>query len=197
MDCIGNINEMYKAEMYDLVQYSRQGKDGMDLIQKLPLRRGMQVLDLGCGTGYLASIIAKEVGETGSVIAVDPDVEKLQIARKKYNMLENITFLEGSSEHFPDGPHGVVFSNHVLHSIKDKYSVFKSVFDHLGNDGYFAFSCCTSLPSSVWEIVTPMPDQTDYLCPTDVYDSLVSKFGFVVEYSSVDDIVYTFDNVDL
>ena len=29
---------------------------------------GMNVLDLGCGTGYLSSVLAERVGQTGKVI---------------------------------------------------------------------------------------------------------------------------------
>ena len=68
--------------MYDMLQYGHQSKDGLDLIERVPLRQGMNVLDLGCGTGYLASIIASEIGERGSVTAVDPGKERLNIAKK-------------------------------------------------------------------------------------------------------------------
>ena len=60
---------MDRAETNDVLQYSRQGSNGMDLIEKLSLN----VLDLGCGTGFLASVIAKRIGESGKVTAVDPD----------------------------------------------------------------------------------------------------------------------------
>ena len=181
--------------MYDEVQYKRQGNDGIDLVEKVPLSEGAGVLDLGCGTGFLASIIAKRIGEKGSVTAVDPDKDRLKVAIKKYSMQKNIVFLETNSENFPNGPYDTVFSNHVLHSIKDKSSVFQRVYDQLKVGGHFAFLCCLTLPSSVWEIVTPTEDQTDYLCSKEVYESLASKYGFFVEYSSVDEIVYTFDNV--
>ena len=49
------------AETYDRIQGSYQGKNGLELIDKLALRRGSVVLDLGCGTGYLSSVLAERV----------------------------------------------------------------------------------------------------------------------------------------
>ena len=43
------------------------------------------VLDLGCGTGNLTCILAERVGPGGKVIGVDPDKERLHVAREKYS----------------------------------------------------------------------------------------------------------------
>lgn len=45
--------------------------------------RGQTVLDLGCGSGTFTIALARMVGETGKVIAVDVQDEMLQILRKK------------------------------------------------------------------------------------------------------------------
>ena len=186
---------MDTAETYDVLQYSRQGSDGMDLIEKLSLKDGMNVLDLGCGTGFLASVIAKRVGESGKVTAVDPDKDRIKIARGKYGSQKNLKFLEGSSEDFPEGPYDIVFSSNVIHSIKEKSQLFRKIFDELRVDGRFAFVCCTRLPSNVWEIVTPRPDQEDFICTSNAYDSLARQSGFVVEHHSIDEIAYAFDDI--
>jgi ubiquinone/menaquinone biosynthesis C-methylase UbiE len=44
---------------------------------------GQTVLDLGCGPGTFSLAMAKMVGESGKVIAVDVQEEMLQIVRKK------------------------------------------------------------------------------------------------------------------
>ena len=44
---------------------------------------GQTVLDLGCGPGTFSIAMAKMVGESGKVIAVDVQEEMLQIVRKK------------------------------------------------------------------------------------------------------------------
>lgn len=45
---------------------------------QLQLREGMKVCDLGCGNGYWTLPIARKIGKTGTVYAVDIQVEMLQ-----------------------------------------------------------------------------------------------------------------------
>jgi ubiquinone/menaquinone biosynthesis C-methylase UbiE len=47
------------------------------------IKPGQTVLDLGCGPGTFSLAIAKMVGESGKVIAVDVQEEMLQLVRKK------------------------------------------------------------------------------------------------------------------
>jgi 2-polyprenyl-3-methyl-5-hydroxy-6-metoxy-1,4-benzoquinol methylase len=47
------------------------------------IERGQTVLDIGCGPGTFSIAMARMVGETGKVIAVDVQDEMLQILRKK------------------------------------------------------------------------------------------------------------------
>jgi ubiquinone/menaquinone biosynthesis C-methylase UbiE len=47
------------------------------------IESGQMVLDLGCGPGTFTIALAKMVGETGKVIAVDVQDEMLQVVRKK------------------------------------------------------------------------------------------------------------------
>ena len=47
------------------------------------IESGQTVLDVGCGSGTFTIAMAKMVGETGKVIAVDVQDEMLQIVKKK------------------------------------------------------------------------------------------------------------------
>lgn len=44
---------------------------------------GMTVLDLGCGTGYFTTEIAKLVGDSGKVVAADVQIGMLEILKRK------------------------------------------------------------------------------------------------------------------
>ena len=97
------------------------------------------MLDLGCGTGYLTSVLAERVGPTGRVTGVDPDKKRIQLARSKYGAISNLQFLEGSSEELPSSLYDFVFSKYVMHWIKDKESAIEKVHDSLQVGGRFAF----------------------------------------------------------
>ena len=65
---------------------------GLRLTKSLNIKKGITVLDLGCGTGYLTKVITEKVGAEGKVVAVDPDGERLKIAREK-NSASNIEYI--------------------------------------------------------------------------------------------------------
>ena len=50
-------------------------------LRRARLRRGMSLLDVGCGTGVIAGHARKIVGETGKVVGVDPSEGMLAVAR--------------------------------------------------------------------------------------------------------------------
>ena len=58
-----------------------------ELISKLPLEPGMQVVDFGCGTGFLALPIAKNILPSGKVLAIDIVPEYLETLKLKANNL--------------------------------------------------------------------------------------------------------------
>ena len=178
-----------KAEKYDRVQRHHQGKDGNDLLDMLFLQKGSCVLDLGCGTGYLASVVAEKIGPEGTVTGIDPNKERLRFAQRVYAAeYSNLQFLEGSSEEIPGGPYDFVYTNQVLHWIKDKEFAFKNVYDKLKIGGIFAVLCSD---------LSEQENVRKYLhcCSCDVYVSIATKCGFQVEYASEDEGKLTFDNV--
>jgi cyclopropane fatty-acyl-phospholipid synthase-like methyltransferase len=68
-----------------------------ELVKQLNIRKGSQVADIGCHEGYMTFKLAKEVGESGKVFAVDVNQSKLDklkehIEQRKVN---NITLVKG------------------------------------------------------------------------------------------------------
>ena len=72
------------------------------------------------------------------MIGIDPDLERLEVARKKYQS-SNIEYLEGRAENIPGDNYDVVFTNYVLHWCKDPDLVFKNVYRSLKSGGKFGF----------------------------------------------------------
>ncbi len=60
--------------------------------------RGMQVLDVACGTGVLTRELAKRVGQEGSVIGLDLNEGMLSVARAK---TPSLTWYKGRAEVLP------------------------------------------------------------------------------------------------
>lgn len=58
-----------------------------NILDLLPLREGMSVLDLGTGTGVLIPYLLERVGKTGTVLGVDISRGMLDIAHEKCDSL--------------------------------------------------------------------------------------------------------------
>lgn len=111
--------------------------DGIDLA-------GRTILDIGCGTGGPALVLAGELG-AGQVIAVDVEEGVLARARDnaaKAGLNENIEFrlIEPGPLPLPDGSIDVVFSKDAMIHIPDKQALFKEVLRVLRPGGVIAAS---------------------------------------------------------
>ena len=68
---------------YQQASSSKQKVHGEDFIQTdVCPKAGDAILDLGCGTGELSAYLAELVGPEGKVIGVDPDKERIQLAKE-------------------------------------------------------------------------------------------------------------------
>ena len=118
-----------------------------------PALRGMTVLDLGCGTGRDAYLLARLVGRTGHVIGIDMTAEQLDIARvhrtwhaERYGYVSsNVQFVEGFIEDLAacgiaEASIDVVVSNCVLNLSPEKERVFAEIMRVLKPGGELYFS---------------------------------------------------------
>ncbi len=64
------------------------------ILAKTGIGKGMDVLDLGTGTGVLVPYLSEMTGDKGHVTAVDLSEGMLTLARKKYGNLKNVEFLK-------------------------------------------------------------------------------------------------------
>ena len=112
---------------------------GTKLMEMVTIDKGATVLDLGCGTGYLAKVLSERVGPEGKVVAVDPDGERIKIAREKYSA-SNIEYIQADDQTFPPGQYDLVFANQVIHWIPDQRAALKRVYDNLKPGSHFIFS---------------------------------------------------------
>ena len=137
-----NLSINNAAEGYKKTSPSVQLVDGETFIQMdVCPQPGDTILDLGCGTGELSAYLAGLVGPSGKVIGVDPDKERIQLARQTHSQIQNLSFVEGSASNFPgirSNLYDIIFSNQVIHWIRDKQQIFKDMYESVKVGGKLA-----------------------------------------------------------
>jgi len=109
------------ARHYEAVSVDRQFEAGKVLIERLALRGGERVFDVGCGTGLLAEHVAQVVGATGQVLAIDPLPLRIEIAQRRAT--SNLKFQVGDAyalNGYADASFDVVYLNAVFHWLPEK-----------------------------------------------------------------------------
>jgi trans-aconitate 2-methyltransferase len=105
-------------------------KYGADVVSLLDPRAGERILDLGCGTGHLASQIAESGAE---VTGVDRSADMVAAARKAYpNLKFEISDARSLSFH---EEFDAVFSNATLHWVHEQELVLQGVWNSLRPGG--------------------------------------------------------------
>ncbi|MGB7342588.1 MAG: class I SAM-dependent methyltransferase [Pirellulaceae bacterium] len=110
--------------------------------KQLKLTQGMVVCDLGCGNGYWTLPMARDVGETGRVLAVDIQKEML----KKLNVraakakLKNIQPIMGDVDdpNLPDGEVDLLLMVDVYHEFSHPESMLWEIRNSLTPEGVVA-----------------------------------------------------------
>ena len=115
----------------------REDKFKQVLTARANIRPGMEVLDLGCGTGTL-TILVKESYPSASITGIDGDPDVLKMARDKSRGL-NIQWDEGLAFSLPylDESFDRVVTSLVIHHLvtQDKYRAFQEIYRVLKPNG--------------------------------------------------------------
>ncbi len=105
---------------------------GMRLLERLRLRRGMNVLDIGPGTGFPLLEIAQRLGPTGKVFGVDPWMGAVRRIRLKAGIcrVDNAMPVVGVGEDMPfaDSVFDLVVSNNGTNNVADVERTFSESF---------------------------------------------------------------------
>jgi ubiquinone/menaquinone biosynthesis C-methylase UbiE len=110
------------------------------VIHRLRIESGMNVLDLGCGTGKGSLDVAAMLAGTGQVVGLDLSENMIEQARQ--NLAEtnynNVEFQVGSASSLSyDGHFDVVFSTNAFHHFEQKGDIFDRVWKSLKHNGVF------------------------------------------------------------
>lgn len=142
----------------ELHRLSRQAQAFEPFTRQLFLQAGispgMRVLDVGCGGGDVAFLVADLVGPAGEVVGTDRVSSAVQwaISRAQFRSVSNTRFLEGDpTEMSFDEPFDAVVGRLVLMYYPDPVDALRKLQHHLCPGGLaifqeFDFANCRSLP---------------------------------------------------
>ena len=109
------------------------------VIAALALRAGDQVADLGAGGGYFTFKLAKAVGPTGKVYAVDIDREVLDLVaqRAQKESVQNVETVIATSDdpRLPTTGVDLIFTSNTYHHIDHRVAYFKNFRKYLKPGG--------------------------------------------------------------
>jgi ubiquinone/menaquinone biosynthesis C-methylase UbiE len=116
------------------------------VIDCFAIREGMKILEVGPGSGFFTFELAKYVGLSGHVYAVDiePKMIRLLEKRSKKEKIENITARVASAYEIPSPNNSVdlVFMGGVLGEIPDKQKALREMQRVLKKEGSLAVMEC-------------------------------------------------------
>lgn len=122
------LDKKHLAKIYD-EKVDSNYTDGCILIEKLEIKSGDSVLDVGCGTGRLARHVLDIIGRSGHFIGIDPMAERIKIAKEK-NIYPNAFYQIGVAEELgfvPDNSLDIVYLNWVFHWVLDKEKALQEI----------------------------------------------------------------------
>jgi ubiquinone/menaquinone biosynthesis C-methylase UbiE len=141
--------------------YRRRIQPPEQLIERSGIKRGMHVLDLGCGSGAFTNFVARAVGEKGKVYAFDiqPDMLKQlenKLSRPENKNIKNIKLIEGNAYELPfdDGSLDLVYMVTVLQEIPDRNRALQEVKRVLKPEGVLAVTELFPDPDYPWKSTT-------------------------------------------
>ena len=110
------------------------------VINKVQLKKGMNILDLGCGTGWGTTDIASKLEGTGKVIGLDLSEKMIAQATQKLTRFtyDNVEFRVGSGSSLNyENYFDYVLSTNAFHHFDDKEEIFSRVRKSLKDNGTF------------------------------------------------------------
>jgi len=141
--------------------YRRRIQPPAQLIERSGIKKGMSVLDLGCGSGAFTPFIARTVGEKGKVYALDIQADMLKqlenkLSRPENRDIKNIKLIEGNAYELPfeDNSLDLVNMVTVLQEIPDRNRALQEVKRVLKPGGFLAVTELFPDPDYPWKSTT-------------------------------------------
>jgi ubiquinone/menaquinone biosynthesis C-methylase UbiE len=113
------------------------------LVRSLKIKPGMNVADIGAGSGVISLLVAEKVGVEGKVFAVDVQDEMLELLDKKLKKfkIKNIHLTKGTSQspNLKKNSVDLIFMVDVYHEFEFPYEMLDELSNALKPGGRIAF----------------------------------------------------------
>ena len=123
-------------------------------LSKFNIIQGMNILDIGCGTGKTTTQLAKKIGSSGHVLGLDLSETMINEARKysDKDKTSNIDFLvqDVQNEKLKNLEYDAAFSRFGVMFFSDPIMAFKNIYSSLKNDGLLTFICWQNQKENPW-----------------------------------------------
>ena len=142
----GTPAEIYEQHMVPAI-FARWAPD---LVGAAGVRTGQRVVDVACGTGAVARLLAERVGTTGKVTGLDVNPAMLAVARLSAPS-QSIEWLDGSAVKMPlpDAIFDAVVCQQGLQFFPDRPAALSEMRRVLKPGGRLALSCWRSITITV------------------------------------------------
>lgn len=116
------------------------------------LQSGMTVLEYGCGAGHMACLLAKHIGNTGRIVAIDNSQSQLDLAQENAEKLgiTNIIFKLCDVHDLAklEMQFDLVYGRWVLEFSKDPTRLLALLYDTLAPGGIFTYETSSLLENA-------------------------------------------------
>ncbi len=122
---------LFPPDKIFLLEEPRDWQDTVEIMERLHLKAGDIVADIGAGSGYFTIPFSSKVGEKGLVFAEDIQIEMINYISKKVEALDlkNVRVIFGKTEDpsLLDNFFNLVFLANTYHELEKPYMLLENI----------------------------------------------------------------------